>query len=117
MQFYLPENEVDRIWIVLVSRATLRVGCLRQKVHFTGGKLLDTHGHRNVSAASFLQKTAQQTSPEMGAPPRTGNSQDLELRAAQCEPNRKGIINVVANVRVDDDFFGRRGARHRSSGL
>src|SRR5258707_14997649 len=117
MQFYLLENEVDRVWVVLVSRATLRVRCLRQNIHFTWGMLRNTHSHRNVSAASFLQKTAQQTCPEMGVPPSAGNSQNLELRAAQCEPNRKGIINIVANVRVDDDFFGRLGARHRSSGL
>src|SRR5882762_6619187 len=117
MQFYLLENEVDGIWVVLVSRATLRVRCLRQNIHFTWGMLRNTHSHRNVSAASFLQKTAQQTSPERGVPPRAGNSQDLELSAAQREPDRKSIIYIVANFRVDDDFFVRLGARHRSSGL
>src|ERR1700730_311887 len=75
--------------------------------------LRDTHGNWNIRSAGFLQKTAQQASPELRVAPRARNSQDLELRTVQREPHSEGVINIAADVGVDDDFFRRVGSRRR----
>jgi hypothetical protein len=49
--------------------------------------------------------------------PGARNAQDLELRTLQSEPNGEGVINIAADVGVDDNFFGCIGSRRRRLGL
>jgi len=49
----------------------------------------DTDCYRNIAAARFLQKTAQQARPELCVAPRAGNSHNLELRTSQRKSTAK----------------------------
>jgi hypothetical protein len=77
--------------------------------------LRNAHGHGNVFPAGFFKEAAQQAGAEMRVAPSAGDSQNLKFRTSQREPNGEGIINIVADVGVDDNFF--KSIRWRRRGL
>src|SRR5581483_3238099 len=70
---------------------------------------------RCVSELSVL--AGEQSSAQSGVAEGGGDAENLQLRAAECQCHGKGIVDVVANVGVDDNFFRRfrrRGLRVRA---
>ena len=61
---------------------------------------------RNITAPRFSEHAVNNFRADLGVAKRRGDSQNLHLRAAQRQRHSKGIVNVVANIRVDDDLLG-----------
>ena len=60
--------------------------------------------------ASFGEETVKELGAQFGVAESGGDAENLELGAAEGEGNREGVVNVVSDVGVNDDFFGLRGS-------
>src|SRR5215472_14652066 len=67
--------------------------------------------YRNVRAPDFAEHPVEQLGAHLRIAKRRGDAEDLQFGAAQGQRHRKRIVNVVADVGVNDDFFGRRRLR------
>src|SRR6266496_2041614 len=66
-----------------------------------------THGHRNFLVPNFPQKPIGQCRPGLCISEGRTYPENLELRAAQGKCNRERVIDIVANISVNDDLFRR----------
>src|SRR5215472_15313409 len=80
-------------------------------------------GNRNIRAPHFSEQAVEELGPHFRIAKSGGDPEDLEFRAAQGQSYGKSIVNIVANVRINDDlFFGswlkhsRAGARREATG-
>ncbi len=64
----------------------------------------------------FLEEAVDKPSAKGGVAPRGGDAENFAFWAAQCEGQREGVVNVVADVGIEDDF-GLGGRRLRGSEL
>ena len=62
-------------------------------------------GDRDVLMSGFSQKPVCQFGAEFCVAESGGDSQNLQLRAAQGQGYGEGVVHIVADVGVDDDFF------------
>jgi len=65
----------------------------------------------NVAARDFAEHTIDDACTGFGVPEGGGDSQDLQFGTAESEGDGEGVVNVVADVSVNDDFFGGGGSR------
>jgi len=112
--------------IAASKKSTARPGALRPALRILRlGKierplcriLLDSHGNGNIGMPRFLQEALGQPSPQRRIPPRRCDSQNLQLRTLQCELDRKRIIDMVPNVRIDNHQLRIAAARCSRVGL
>ena len=68
-------------------------------------------GDGDVTASCFPQHAVQKPGALCRVAEIGGDAQDVELRTAQRQRHREGVVDVIADVSVDDDFL--RGARGR----
>ena len=60
--------------------------------------------HRDFRAAHFGKETINKLCASLGVSKRGGDAEDLQFRAAQSQSEGESVIEVVADVGVDDDF-------------
>jgi hypothetical protein len=98
-----PANEFDRVRMrTFLKSSAFRVTLLR---HWFCKWRRAAHRHRNIFAAKFAQKTVQQLRSRFRVAERRRDAQYLQLRTMQSKRHSKRIINVVANIGINDDFF------------
>ena len=85
--------------------ATLREG--------TFGRRGNAGGYGDVRTADFGQEAVEKLGAGFRVAERGGDAKDLEFGATKSEAHGERVINVVADVGVDDDFFGEGGGRRR----
>ena len=90
-----------------LCRLALGPLCLR-KPTLTGGMLFNPNRHRNIGAPGLAQQPVEQARPQRCISPGRGDAQDLQLRAGKRKPHGESVIDVVADIGVDDDELGRR---------
>ena len=66
--------------------------------------------------AQFAQHAVQHLGARGGVAEGGRNAQHLEFRAGQGQPQGKGIVDIVADIAVDDDLFA-WGLRLTASGV
>ncbi len=72
---------------------------------FRGGWLPCQDG--NFRAADFAQKSVDDAGTGFGVAEGSGYAKDFEFGAFDGEREGEGVVDVVADVGVDDDFLGR----------
>jgi hypothetical protein len=79
------------------------------------GRCWRSHSDWNVLVAVFAQQPVDQLGARFGIAEGGGNAENLQLRATQRQSNREGVVDIVADIGIDDDFLGGwfRGARLR----
>src|SRR5580658_4654754 len=85
---------------------TLAIAAL---IHHIGGVSGCTGEDRNVGAAGFAEEPVDDFGSGFGVSEGGGNAENLELRAFESEGDRKGVVDIVTDVRVDDDFLSHPG--------
>jgi hypothetical protein len=65
----------------------------------------DADSYRDVRAADFGEETVEKLGAGLGVTKRGGDAEDLEFGAAESEGDSEGVVNVVADVSVEDYFF------------
>jgi hypothetical protein len=53
------------------------------------------------------EETRNEASAQIGIAPRRSHSEQFDAWTGQQQGQRKGVVNVVADVGVEDDFVGR----------
>jgi hypothetical protein len=66
-----------------------------------------THGDGNVAAAQLAQHAIEHFGAGWRIAETGGHADDLKFRTGKCQPQREGIVDIVADIAVDDDFFPR----------
>ena len=79
--------------------AALGEGALR------GGGRAGSYG--DVRTPDFSEEAVEKLGAGFGVAKSSGDAEDLEFGATESEGDGEGIVNVVSDVGVDDDFFGR----------
>src|SRR5438270_1921715 len=64
--------------------------------------------HGNIWAPCFNQETIEEFGARFGIAESCGDAEDLQFRAAQGQRHRESVINVVADIGVNDDFLSGR---------
>ena len=79
---------------------------------FGGGAGSGADQDGDGSGVGFLEEAVDETSAKSGVAPGGGDAENLDFGATQCQSQSEGVVNVVADVGVEDDFGfggGRRG--------
>ncbi len=71
------------------------------------GRRRNASGHGNVRATGFGEEAVKKLGASFGVAESCGDAKDFEFGAAERESDGEGIVNVVADVGVNDDFFGK----------
>ena len=62
-------------------------------------------GNGNIRARRFFEQAVEELGSHFRIAKGSGDAEDLQFRAAQGQSYGKSIVNVVANVRINDDPF------------
>ena len=101
----LVEEEGDGVGMGRLGEAVvLGVTTLGERAFWRSGR---AGGYGNVLAASFGEKAVKNLGAGFRVAKSGGDAEDLEFGAAESKSDGEGVVNVVADVRVDDDFFRR----------
>ena len=101
----LVENEVHR---GRVRRAGERAGIAESAlVHAIGCVGGNAGENGDVAAASLGEEAIENPSAGFGIAERRCDAENLEFGTAQGKGHSKSIVNVVADVGINDDFFWR----------
>src|SRR5882724_4794803 len=65
----------------------------------------DAGGHRDFRAADFGKEAVEELGAGLGVTERGGDAEDLEFGAAESEGDGEGVVDIVADVGVEDYFF------------
>src|SRR5258708_4682374 len=104
----LLKQEGDGIWMRRLGEAAgFRVAALRER---TLGGRWRASGYQNVGAADFGEETVEEFGASFGVTESGSDAKDLQFGAAYGESHGEGVVYVVSDVRVDDDFFRQRGS-------
>ena len=68
-------------------------------------RLPETREHGNVSPAERVQDAACQFGPPRRIAEDRGDAHKLDLPAKQRERQRERVVNVVSDIRIEDDLF------------
>ena len=71
------------------------------------GRRGPAYSHGDVTSTCFREKTVEQFGAFGGVSEGGGDAENLELRASQREAYGESVVNVVADVGIDDDFLRR----------
>src|SRR6266704_463929 len=71
------------------------------------GRRRNASGHGNVRATGFGEEAVKKLGASFGVAESCGDAKDFEFGAAERESDGEGVVNVVADVGVNDDFFGK----------
>jgi len=66
----------------------------------------NTSSYRDFRAASFGKEAVEELGAGLGVTEGGSDAEDLEFGAAEGECDGEGVVDVVADVGVDDYFFG-----------
>src|SRR4029077_17978766 len=107
----LLQQEVNRCRMGrLREMPALGIASLVEWIFGLGGH---SRGYGYVLPARFAQETVGQFRAGLSISETGGHAQDFELRTAQRQSQGKGVIDVVADIGVDDDFFWMCGTGRR----
>ena len=67
----------------------------------------------NILMAGLLEEAFDQSRTQVRVPPCCRHAENLQVVTGQRERQRKGVIDVIADVRVDDYLFWCRGSGRR----
>ncbi len=70
-------------------------------------------GYRDFGAIDFGEEAIEELGAGFGVAEGGGDAEDLKFGAAEGEGYREGVVDVVADVGVEDYFFGEGGGRRR----
>ena len=84
-----------------------RFGIVTLRESALGGRG-NASGYRDFGVASFSEETVEKPGAGFRVAESGGDAEDLEFGTAEGERHGEGVVNVVANVGIDDDFFGLR---------
>lgn len=105
----LVEEKGDGVWVRrLGEMAGFGVAALGESA-FRWRR--NSGGYEDVRAASFGEETVKKLGAGLRVAKRGGDAEDLELGAAEGEGYGERVVNVIADVGVNDDFFGDGRAR------
>jgi hypothetical protein len=85
--------------------SAIRVASLGEYAVGFGGR---AGGDGDILAAAFPEHAVDDPGAGFGVAEGGGNAEDFEFGAAQGESDGEGVVDVVADVGIDDDFFVRR---------
>ena len=63
-------------------------------------------GYGDVRAAGFREEAVEKLGAGFRVAERGRDAKDLEFGAAESQGDGESVVNVIADVGVDDDFFG-----------
>ena len=92
-------HEVSTFSIRPLAEAGFRIG-------------VNSDGYGDILAPGLAQQAIDELRPRLHVTECGRDAKDLQLRAAERESNSEGVIYVITNIRVDDDFF-RSGCYYR----
>ncbi len=70
-------------------------------------------GYGDFGAADFGEEAVEEFGAGFGVAEGGGDAEDLQFGAAEGEGDGEGVVDVVADVGVEDYFFGEGGGRRR----
>ncbi len=79
------------------------------------GRRGNASGNGDFRAASFGEEAVEELSASFGVAEGGGDAEDLEFGAAEGEGDGEGVVNVVADVGVQD-YFLEEGVSRRGLG-
>ncbi len=113
------ERDVAGIFFDLVEEEIdgLRVGFLRDVAGFGPLRLAeiglgfcgDAFGDGDICGVGFDEEAVDHARAEFCIAPGAGDAEDFDFGAGEGEADGEDVVNVVADVGVDDDFCGVRG--------
>src|SRR6267154_370288 len=104
----LLKQEGDGIWMRRLGEAAgFRVAALGEGAF--GGRWRAS-GYQNVGPADFGEETVEEFCASFGVTESGSDAEDLQFGAAHGKSHSEGVVYVVADVRVDDNFFRQRGS-------
>jgi len=102
------QDETDRVGMRWLRRvAAFGVAALGERGLGRRGR---TGGHGYLGVADFGEEAVQELGTGFGVTEGGSDAEDLEFGAAEGECDGEGIVDVVANVGVDEYFFGEGGS-------
>jgi len=84
-----------------------RFGIVTLRESALGGRG-NASGYGDVGATGFGKEAVEKPGAGFRVAESGSDAEDLEFGTAESECHGEGVVNVVANVGVDDDFFGLR---------
>jgi hypothetical protein len=84
--------------------ASLPVAAL---IHHIGGVRRGAGENGNVGSASFAEKSIDDFGSGLGVAEGGGYAENFKLGAAESQRECEGVVDVIADVGVDDDFLWR----------
>jgi hypothetical protein len=110
-------KQLHHAMIAIRDNSLLRIRRLREDVVCRRRR---ASRHQNILSLHCRQVPLQQPRPQLRIAVLRGNAQQAQLRAAQGQRQSKGVVNVVADVGVENDEFrledGRAASRGRLRG-
>jgi len=103
----LAEQEIDGVGMRFQRRAGLSPERLRKRYLALRRYAL---GDRNGGVAGFSEQTIDEPRAELRVSPGGADAENFELGAGNRKTDGEGVVDVVADVGVDDDFNFRSGA-------
>jgi len=107
----LVEEESDGVGVSGLGEAVvLGVAALRESA--LGGRG-NTSSYRDFRPTSFGKEAVEELGAGLGVTEGGSDAEDLEFGAAEGQCDGEGIVDVVADVGIDDYFFGDGFLRNR----